>query len=217
MKRIHYYIICVAVLIGMASCSSSRKVAVDAPGSGSAWKTGENVVARANLKFKDSNGKGTSVGGTLRMKRDDVVQMNATYILGIQIGTLEMTRDSVLVVSRATRQYAVFGYQELSSLIGRNITFNDVQNIFWGEAEEFQVKGVDWKYGSFVELSDKRKLPGQLELRFVKGAQSIDVAMSFSNHKYEDGWALRTKVNTSNYTSLSVEQAVKIITLLIGG
>lgn len=217
MKNIHYYIICIALLVGMASCSSSRRVAVDAPGAASVWKTGESVVARANLKFQDSNGKGTSVGGTLRMKRDDVVQLNATYILGIQIGTLEMTRDSVLVVSRATRQYAVFGYQELSSLIGRSITFNDVQNIFWGEAEEFRVKGVDWKYGSFLEMADKRRLPGDLELRFVKGSQFVDVAMTFSSHKYEEGWSLRTKVNASNYSSLSVEQAVKIISLLIGG
>lgn len=216
MKTIHYYILCVAVLIGMASCSSSRKAMTDVSSVHSEWKSGENVVARVNLKFKDSKGKGTSVGGTLRMKRDDVVQLNATYILGIQIGTLEMTADSVLIVSRATRQYAVFDYSELSALLGRALTFNDVQDIFWGESDDFKAKGMKWKYGSFVNMPDDRRLPGELEMKFANGGASVDVSMVFSNHKYEDGWAARTKTNTSNYTRLTAEQVVNIISLLIG-
>ena len=216
MKHIHYYIIGLYAMLFIGACSTSRKVLQETPVVVSEWKTGESVVAKSSVRLSASDGKSVNVSATLRMRRDDVIQINATYFLGIQIGTLELTSDSVLVLSRATRQYAVLAYQELSALMGRSITFADMQNVFWGEAEGFNVKGVDWKYGSFVKMQDGRRLPGNLEVKIIKGTSSLNVDMSISNYKYEDGWTLRTKVNTSNYKSLSSEQLLKLLTLLIG-
>ena len=219
MRCIHYYILAAACAIFfMASCSSTRRVAkeIAEDSVGSVWKSGECLVASANIGIADAGGKDITVGGTLRMKRDDVIQLNATYILGIQVGAMEITRDSVLIVSRATKQYAVFGYQELSALLGRTLTFEDLQDIFWGEATDFEVKGISWKYGAFTELADGRRLPKNLEMSFSKGNAGLKLTLNTYSHKLEEGWATRTKFNTANYGRLSSGQIVKMLTLLIG-
>lgn len=219
MKYIHYYILGVCAILLMGACSSSRRAIKDGSGHPalSVWKTGECVVARANISLADAGGKEVTVGGTLRMKRDDVIQLNATYIFGIQVGTMEISRDSVLIVSRATKQYAVFDYQELSALFGRTLTFEDMQNIFWGEAADFDVKGLRWKYGSFTGLADGRRLPENLEIAFSKGSVGVKLLLNTSNHKLEEGWATRTKVNAASYGRLTSSQVVRMLTLLMGG
>lgn len=203
----------------MGACSSARK-ATEAPLSSSKksiWNTGESVVSRSNVSLATSKGKDITVGGTLRMKRDDVIQLNLTYILGIQIGTLEMTRDSILVLSRTTRQYALFSYDELSSLMERKITFQDMQAIFWGEATEYEVKGIDWKYKSFHEQEDGRRLPEKYDITFSRAGAGITMSVELFNHKYEGNWTPRTQFNRNSYERLTAGQVVRIVSLLIGG
>lgn len=218
MKHIRYYIVAMVAILFMAACSSSRKASnssyKDVPVS--TWKVDECVTAKANIRIGTDKGKGVSVGGTLKMKRDDVIILNATYIFGLQIGTMELTRDSVLVVSRYTRQYIRMTYPELSALIGREVTFKDMQDIFWGEAEEFRIKSVEWKYGSFVRMEDERRLPEQLDLAFAHGATSLEMSLTLSRHKYETGWNTRSSFNTANYEQLSPEQIKKLVTMLVG-
>lgn len=200
----------------MASCSSSRKAIMGNAAGETVWKSGECVVAKANIGIADSKGKGTAIGGTLRMKRDDVVQLNATYVLGIQVGTLELTKDSVLVVSRVTRQYASFDYSELSSLLGRKISFEDFQDIFWGEGKELNLNGFEWTYGNFAKMTDNRKFPSEMEMKFANKGSSVNITFAFSNYRYDEDWSVRTKFNASGYANLSIEQVVQIIALLIG-
>lgn len=182
----------------------------------SMWKADECVTAKANISIRQGKGKGVNVSGTLRMKRDDVIILNATYIFGLQIGTMELTREHVLVVSRYTRQYIRMTYPELSVLIGRDVTFKDMQDVFWGEAMEFRVKAVEWKYGSFVRMEDERRLPGQLELDFAGGNTSMDMSLTLSRHKYEAGWNTRTSFNDDTYEQLSPEQIKRLMAMLIG-
>ncbi len=212
------YIIGIVTILFMVACSSSRKAAksVAKDTAVSVWQPGECVTTKANLQFCTAKGKGVSVGGTLRMKRDDVILLNATYILGIQIGTLELTPDSVLIVSRYTRQYVRMSYSELSSLVGRSVTFNDMQNIFWGDGKDFHVASIDWKYGNFATMEDNRRLPEELELTFAGGATSLDMVLRLSNHKYEDGWTSRTSFNSATYEQVTPEQIKRLISTLMG-
>lgn len=216
MRHIHYYIIGLALVLGMASCSSSRKVAdgTSSDAMGSVWSTGESVVARASISLSSGKGKEVKLGGTLRMKRNDVVQLNASYLLGIQIGTLEITKDSVLIVSRTTRQFAHFDYMQLSHLMGETIDFQTLQGVFWGENNR-ALNGVKCKYGSFAKMDDGRRLPQKIELTFSGGDNAVKVSLDASNHRFEDGWRARTQVNKSNYTLLTPDQVVRIISLLI--
>lgn len=218
MKHIHYYIIAAVAIILMAACSSGRRVTKSDAGQtpASTWKPGECVTAKANIRLRRDKGNGMSVNGTVKMRRDDVILLNATYIFGLQIGTMELTRDRVLVISRYTRQYISMTYPELSALIGRPISFNDLQDIFWGEAEAFRVQSVEWKYGSFASMEDDRRLPEQFSMTFSRGAAALDMSVTLSRHRYEDGWATRTSFNSSTYEQLSPDQLRRLMTMLIG-
>lgn len=211
--RYIYNILGVLLVVLLASCSSSRKMSKVKE---SAWNPYECVIARANMAVSADGAGNVSLGGTLRMKRDDVIQINATYILGIPVGNVEFTHDRVLVVSRTTRQYIALNYQELSLLMGSDITFQDFQNVFWGEAEKLNVKGVDWKYITYTQLADGRRLPEEYDVAFSRGQTSVKARLKLSNFKLEDGWNTRTEVNTSRYTQLSVDQLVKLISILLG-
>ncbi len=202
----------------MVACSSSSKVAKSSVQDSitSVWKPNECVTAKANIRLSTEKGKSVSVGGTLRMKRDDAIILNATYILGIQIGTIQMTQDSVLIVSRYTRQYVRVSYPELSAMIGRNVTFNEMQNIFWGDAKDSRMNTIDWEYGSFVSLEDNRHLPEELEFTFSKGTTSLEMQLRLSNHRYEDGWNTRASFNSATYEQMTPEQMRMLISMLMG-
>lgn len=207
-------VLCTMVLF-YASCSSTKRVTKnEAVVPESTWKTGECLVARCGIKLSDGKSKKISLNGTLRMKRDDVVQLSATYFLGIQVGTVEFSRDSVLVVSRVTRQYAVLSYPVLSTLLGQSITFNDIQKVFWGEARGTAGQSINWEYGSFVTLSDQRAIPEEISLNLVAKSNSFNLNLKLSRHSYDSSWASRVTVR-NDYEELSPDQVLRLITLLV--
>ena len=60
--------------------------------------------------------KDLSVNGTLRMKRNDVVQLSLTF-LGMEVGRMEFTPSDVLIIDRFNKQYVRASYDEVSFLI----------------------------------------------------------------------------------------------------
>lgn len=216
-KQIHYYIIGMLAILFMGACSSGRKLAkpdyAEAPAS--VWKADECVTAKANIRLRMDKDKGMSIGGNLRMKRDDVIILNATYLFGMQIGTMELTPETILVVSRYTRQYIRMTYPELSALLGREVTFRHLQSIFWGEAGEFRVQSVEWDYGSFMQMEDGRRLPASVEITFAGGGASMEMTLALSKYKYETGWNTRTSFNEAGYERLSPELLKKMMTILL--
>lgn len=63
-----------------------------------------------------------SVGGTLKMKRDDVVQLSLT-VLGIEVGRLEFTPKDVLIVDRVNKQYVRARYDQVAFLQTADLDF----------------------------------------------------------------------------------------------
>ncbi|MDE5560375.1 MAG: DUF4292 domain-containing protein [Bacteroidaceae bacterium] len=206
-----------AVLFVTASCSTGRKAAKTTPHVvTSAWKAGDAVVSKANVRITDAKGKSAGLNGTLKMKYGDVVQLNLTYLLGIPVGTLELTQDSVLIVSRVTRQYSRIGYEELSARLGRDVTFAGIQSMFWGEATDLMLTGFEWKYGTFVKLSDDRRLPGRMDLSVSRADVSVSLSLDTPSYKYDDAWISRTAVNGSAYTRLTAEELFNVVLSLLG-
>ncbi len=218
MKHTLYCILLAIAIVLTASCSSSRKAARQARQHipVSVWQEGECVTAKTKIHLSAGKGKEMSIGGTLRMKHGDVILLNATVLFGIQVGTVELTTEHLLLVSRYTKQYLRLSYAEVSALVGRPITFADVQNIFWGDAKTFEVKAVDWKYDGFIDMPDQRRLPKQIDVSTSRGGKDIEVSLALSSYKYEDGWTTRTSFNEQTYTPLSIEQAKKLVMMLLG-
>lgn len=132
----------VAVLL-LASCKSSKVTTGtnDLNGlEGEKFVTG--VLANASncdalstkMKFSlNVNGQKISVGGNLRMKKDDVIQLSLVGFGFVEGGRIEFTKENVLVVDRINRQYARIPYSKLGFLKEAEIDFYTLQALFWNE------------------------------------------------------------------------------------
>ena len=73
-----------------------------------------------------------TVSGTLRMKRDDVVQLSLRA-LGIEVGRLEFSPQDVLLIDRMGKRYVRAKYGDVAFLRQAGLDFHAVQALFWNE------------------------------------------------------------------------------------
>lgn len=100
-------------------------------------KVADNIVPVQTLTARikmdiDAGLKELSVNGTLRMKRNDVVQLSLTF-LGMEVGRLEFTPSDVLVIDRFNKQYVRASYDQIGFLKKAGLDFYSLQALFWNE------------------------------------------------------------------------------------
>lgn len=126
----------------LAACGTTKQAgggASDAGKLGAAYvrkvmanaQTAQTVTAKmkARVQFGD---KDISLGGSLKMKRDDVIQLSLTF-LGMEVGRMEFTQNEVLIVDRVNRQYARVPYNKVKFLESASLDFYALQSLFWNE------------------------------------------------------------------------------------
>lgn len=147
MKHVMKLIAFAAVAILAASCSTTKKAttasSVAAPGSSASaaeiykqqvvsnFQTAECLTARASITLKAGE-KDFSVGGSLKMKRNDVIQLSLTF-LGFEVGRMEFTTTDVLIVDKINKQYVRAAYNQASFLESAGLDFYSLQALFWNE------------------------------------------------------------------------------------
>ena len=193
----------VIVLLGtilLASCRSSKKMArEDANAIGSkvetlvpAKKTPKHteICSKVRVKIVYDGDKEMSTNGQLKMKWNDVIQISLVDpLLGVmEVGKMEISTDSVLVIDRVNKRYISESYTKLSALAGTTITFDTVQDLFW---EQVQKTGANGTVNYTIPMSK----PVALELRL-------------GNLSYESGWNGHTAVS-SKYQRVSIEALFK--------
>lgn len=126
---------------GMVSCKSTKQVEksnlTSLTDQAYKQKVLENAqktaFVTAKLRFDVAFGtKDISLNGTLRMKRDDVIQLSLTF-LGMEVGRMEFTQNQVLVLDRFNKQYVRVPYDQVSFLQSSQLDFNALQALFWNE------------------------------------------------------------------------------------
>lgn len=148
MKKIVLLLLPLAVM--MASCRSSKNVAKNdkkadvttiTTNTSGENKTLESVqMANFTAKVKATvgqNGKDITTSGTLRMRRDDVIQIALVDpFLGIsEVGRIELSPDGILIIDRLNKRYVKTTYEEFAPLRDKGINFNMIQDYFWEQAE----------------------------------------------------------------------------------
>lgn len=111
---------------GLATSAEAYKQKVQANA-----QTSQTLTARIKMTVNVS-GNDVSVNGTLRMKRDDVVQLSAT-VLGMEVGRIEFSPDDVLIIDRFNGQYVRASYDSVSFLRNAGLNFYALQALFWNE------------------------------------------------------------------------------------
>ena len=88
----------------------------------------------SKLKFTAKLGsQKVSVGGSLKMKRDDVIRIQLVALGIMEAGRLEFTRDYVLIMDRINKQYVKASYDDIDFLKSNGINFYTLQALFWNE------------------------------------------------------------------------------------
>lgn len=133
-----------AVAAAVAAACGSTRNAAKGGGGGTAssaaacveqvaanFQSAEYITAKASVELQ-SGGKSFSLGGSLRMKRDDVIQLSMTF-LGMEVARIEFTPGDVLVVDRFNKQYVKATYSDASFLKSASLDFYVLQSMFWNE------------------------------------------------------------------------------------
>lgn len=88
----------------------------------------------SKLKFTVEYGpQQIALTGNLKMKRDDVIQLQLMAFGFVEAGRLEFTKDYVLLIDRINKQYLKVPYNYVDFLRNSGINFYTLQALFWNE------------------------------------------------------------------------------------
>lgn len=130
------------LVVSLAACRSSKVGTSAGLDHLSEMKYLEEVIGKApdfntfSSKVKlnvNLNGKEMSVNGTLKMKKDELIQLSIVPFLGIEVARLEITQDHVLIVDRMNKQYVSAPMSVLKFLANADIDFYTLQSLFFNE------------------------------------------------------------------------------------
>ena len=89
---------------------------------------------RSKLNVALLSGSQMSAGGTLKMKRDEIIQISLSAVLGmVEVGRLEMTPEYLLIQDRINHQYMKALWHGIPHLGAAGINFYTFQSLFWDE------------------------------------------------------------------------------------
>lgn len=149
MKKILFSLI---AALALASCGSTKKVVGDGTNttistspavqttnySAFLQKVNDNAVTVnsivADLDFTLGSGsKKVSVGGSLRMKKDDVIRIQLVAFGLMEVGRLEFTKDYVMIVDKFHKKYVQEDYNKVSFLKDNGLDFYALQALLWNQ------------------------------------------------------------------------------------
>jgi len=158
------------------------------------------VTARVRLELS-SNGKSTSVGGMLRMKRNDVIQLSLVTFGVLEVARIEMTPEYFLLVDKMGRQYVKASYNDVSFLRDADVDFYTIQSYFWNE-QTSNYSG--WERSNFVTVGG-RSLPTKHLITIPARSKTVKANLSLSNLNSDSNWEKRTQIS-SRYSKVSVDE-----------
>jgi len=137
-----------AMLLALASCGTKR-VVTDNPSSASSTSAGNAAVTAfvrgvqannptatavtAKLSMDlDIGSKNVALTGSLKMKRNDVIQLSLT-LLFVEVARMEFSPQDVLIIDRVRKQYVRASYDEVDFLAQSGLNFYSLQALFWHE------------------------------------------------------------------------------------
>lgn len=136
-----------AAALWLAACGSSKKVVSEASSVAAAFSPeaylqtvqdnrseAECLTAKTRLNITLGD-KSISSTGTLRMKKDDVIQLSVLdpFLHVAEVGRMEFTPTHVLIIDRFNKQYLYVPYEEADFLQRANVDFHTLQSLFWNE------------------------------------------------------------------------------------
>ncbi len=109
-------------------------------------KKGNSVVARINSNRQTARGirgkmnltlrtgsSPLSASGTIKMKRDEIIQISITALGLLELGRMELTPEYLFIQDRYHKRYIKANWNDIPSLQSAGIDFTALQAFFWNE------------------------------------------------------------------------------------
>lgn len=138
-------------------------------------RTAQFITSKIKFKLKFGD-KEVSLGGSLRMKKDDVIRLQLTAFGLVEAGRVEFTKDYVLVMDRINKQYIKADYRDVDFLRQSGLNFYSLQALFWNELFLPNRQHVDEESLSVYSVS--------------LGSAVATIALNSGNMRYE--WSAAT-------------------------
>lgn len=181
------YIIVLSLIGVMVACGTGRKASNQSQDAGvytsCVQKAIDNsldqttLVAKINAKVALGS-QNVSLGGSLKMKRDDVIQLSLTALGFIEAVRIEMTQDYMMIIDRMGNRYVKEAYAQIPYCQKAGIDFFVLQALFWNElfvpgqttaASFSNYKVTERGEQSVVEVSSNSMLSVQFLLGTLSG------------------------------------------------
>ena len=107
-----------------------------------------NLVASIDFTIKRGS-KDISVDGKISMRRDEVIRIQLSPMGLVEVGRMEFTRDSVLIMDRIHKHYLKSSYDKVGFLRDNGIDFYALQALFWNQLFVPGEKDLDKSVGKF--------------------------------------------------------------------
>ena len=180
----------------------------------------KNIVSSIDFTI-NTGSKNISVGGSIRMRKDDVMRIQLTALGLMEVGRLEFTKDYVMIVDRIHKEYIKADYNQVDFMKRNGLNFYTLQALFWnmlfvpGEAnmtdrllDKFSVDLAS--KGTMVPLSLKN---GNLD--YLWQTESKTGLIRETDVTYSDKANGTTKLTCKydNFKSLGTKQYPHLLTL----
>ena len=164
-------------------------------------KPKEQPCITSKLRLELSSGsKSVTVGGTLRMKHDDVIQLSLTTFGILEVARIEITPDYFMAVDKMGKQYIKAAYADVSFLKTAGRNYYDSYTP-WGLASALALECLD------RTIEEGKSLPTKHNITIPSGSKTIKANLSLSNMNTDSNWETRTVVS-SHYKEVTVDEAI---------
>jgi len=118
----------------------------------------QTFSAKIKVHFEGSNGKRNDFTANITMKKDSILWINITGLLGVNAFRALITRDSVKLIDKLKRTVRLRSVEYLQDLIHIPMTFTDLQNLLIGnpvflDSNNITSYTIDAKSVSLISIS----------------------------------------------------------------
>lgn len=159
-KNIFRSLFVIAIIGLLASCNTNRSI-MKAPLKEEGAKYLFSQLKEHEIKFNTlsakfsvhySQGKNkTSFNGHLRIKKDSLIWLSISPVLGIEIARILITPDSVKVINRVDKTYYCEDFSFVTNYLNSALDFDMLQAFLTGNDFTFYEKG-NWKTSMEFDL-----------------------------------------------------------------
>ena len=157
-------------------------------------KTSKTQFVTSKLKFSIEYGpQQVTLTGNLKMKRDDVIQLQLMAFGFVEAGRLEFTKDYVLIIDRINKQFIKVPYNYVDFLRNSGINFYTLQALFWNE----------------MFMPGKQTVDKTMYDKFTTSTSDNDIIISLDEGKMNYSWLANSQSGRIKMANISYRDVLK--------